>query len=79
MQAQTNTDTHDGGHVAAPLRLLRYPEVIRRVGLCRSEITTRVREGDFPQPVPLGPRAVGFPEHEIDGYVRELMAKRGAA
>jgi prophage regulatory protein len=61
------------------LRMLRMPEVIRKVGLCRSEISDRVRKGEFPRPVPLGKRAVGFPQHEIDGYLDSLMSRREAA
>ncbi|MDB5956735.1 AlpA family phage regulatory protein [Ramlibacter sp.] len=56
------------------LRMLRMPEVVRKVGLCRSEISDRVRKGEFPRPVPLGKRAVGFPEHEINGYLADLIA-----
>jgi prophage regulatory protein len=61
------------------LRMLRMPEVVRKVGLCRSEITDRVRKGEFPQPVSLGKRAVGFPEHEVDGYLAALItaSRRG--
>lgn len=61
------------------LRVLRFPEVVAKVGLCRSEITTRVRHGEFPKPVALGKRAVGFPAHEVDDYLRRLLDKRTQA
>ena len=46
-------------------RLLRLPDVVARVGLRRSRIYDLIAEGDFPQPVSLSERAVGWYEHEI--------------
>ena len=72
--------------------LLRLPGVIERVGLQRSTIYTRIREGLFPHPVKLGARASAWPAHEVDAcndavirgksedeiraLVQELHAKR---
>ncbi|NCC23090.1 MAG: AlpA family transcriptional regulator [Alphaproteobacteria bacterium] len=58
------------------LKILRLPEVIARVGLKRASIYHRISEGTFPKPVPLGPRAVGWLEHEIDAWLRRRLEER---
>ena len=48
--------------------ILRLPVVKARTGLSRSTIYQRVAEGDFPKPINLGARAVGW---------LEVMAMKG--
>ena len=63
-----------------PTRFVRLPEVVARKGLSRSTIYVRLAEGCFPQPVPLGARAVGWIESEVDNWIRERIAEsRGEA
>ena len=63
-----------------PTRFVRLPEVVARTGLSRSTIYVRLAEGCFPQPVPLGARAVGWIESEVDNWIRERIAEiRGEA
>lgn len=52
-----------------PIRILRLPEVIDRVGLKRAAIYQYVARGQFPKQINLGPRAVGWLEHEVDAWV----------
>ena len=61
---------------AAKIKILRLPEVVSRIGLKRSSIYQRIKTGDFPQPMPLGPRAVGWLEHEIDAWLKARMLMR---
>ncbi len=49
--------------------ILRLPAVKTRTGLGRSTIYALISRGDFPKPVLLGTRAVGFLEHEIDAWI----------
>ncbi len=58
-----------------PTRFLRLPEVLERTGLSRSTIYVRLANGSFPRPVPLGARAVGWIEAEVDEWVRERIAE----
>ncbi len=53
----------------APERILRLPEVIARVGLRRASIYQHIAIDAFPKQVPLGARAVGWYESEIDAWV----------
>ncbi|NCC62187.1 MAG: AlpA family transcriptional regulator [Verrucomicrobiae bacterium] len=55
---------------------MRLPEVIARVGLKRASIYHHISQGTFPKPVPLGPRAVGWFEHEIDAWLRQRLEAR---
>ncbi|EHL20828.1 putative DNA binding protein from phage origin [Acidovorax sp. NO-1] len=57
------------------IRILRFPEVIRKTGLSRSELYSRVRSGEFPGKVPLGRRTVGFVEREVDDYLSDLIQR----
>ena len=45
--------------------ILRLPAVKTNTGLSRSTIYLRVAQGEFPKPVSLGGRAVGWPASEV--------------
>ena len=61
------------------MKLLRIAAVVDRTGISRSLIYQRIKEGRFPQPVPLdSPRLIGWVESEIDAYNATLAAKRAA-
>lgn len=55
------------------LRILRFPDVVKKTGLSKSAIYQRIRANDFPAPVQLGPRAVGFIAHEVDIFICALI------
>lgn len=60
-------------------RLLRLPQVMNRVGLKRSAIYQRMREGRFPRSRVLGPRCTVWLESEIDRWVGEVASSSGDA
>ena len=55
------------------VKILRLPSVEAQVGLGRSTIYKRVREGTFPPPVNLGDRAVGWIQAEISEWLAERV------
>jgi len=59
-------------------RILRRPEVERRVGLARSTIYELVSLRRFPAPVRLGSRAVGWLADEVDQWLSDRAADRAA-
>jgi prophage regulatory protein len=62
-----------------PIRILRLPEVMARVGICRASIYAQMAEGAFPKSVSLGARAVGWLEHEINAWLAtKIRARRGS-
>ena len=65
--------------LAPSLSILRLPTVRARTGLSRSTIYLRVTEGTFPKPVSLGGRAVGWLEHEVQGWLEQRIAASRAA
>jgi len=54
-------------------RLLRLPEVINIVGLCRATIYNRMRDGTFPKAIPIGGRLVAWPSTDIDKWIDEQI------
>ena len=48
---------------------LRRKQVETRTGLSRSTIYQYVKDGAFPKPVPLGPRAVGWLESDVSQWI----------
>ena len=61
-----------------PTKVLRLPEVKARTGLSRSSIYLRISECQFPKPISLGGRAVGWLESEIEDWLEEkIVLSRG--
>lgn len=50
-------------------RLLRREEVEAQTGLSRSAIYRLMRAGQFPEPIKIGPRAVRWPQSELDDFL----------
>lgn len=55
--------------------ILRLPAVKARTGLSRSSIYLRISENQFPKPISLGARAVGWLEEEIDAWLAAQIEK----
>ncbi len=53
--------------------ILRLPAVKARTGLSRSTIYLRISNDDFPTPISLGGRAVGWIESDIDDWLTEKI------
>lgn len=60
-------------------KILRLPLVKEITGLSRSSIYAMIAKGQFPKPLPLGTRAVGWLEEEIKSWVEVKMALREKA
>jgi prophage regulatory protein len=63
----------------SPLRILRLREVRQRTGQPTSVIYSQMSREEFPRPVPIGARSVGWVEHEIEGWIKERIAARDRA
>jgi prophage regulatory protein len=55
-------------------KILRLPAVKEMTGLSRSSVYGKIGTGDFPKPISLGARAVGWLESEIDGWIERKVA-----
>lgn len=56
--------------------ILRLPEVKQKTGQSRSTIYDKVQRGEFPAPVKLGERAVGWVEAEVEAWVKDRITAR---
>lgn len=50
-------------------RILRLREVLERTGLSRSMAYALAKDGLFPRPINLGPRAVGWLASEVSAWI----------
>ncbi len=67
-----------------PTRILRWPEVLRRTGQCKTGLHYAIKSGKFPAPIKINDdptsRAVGFVEAEVEEYLaKRIAAARGEA
>ncbi len=61
--------------------ILRIPDVCARTGLPRSSIYLKISLGEFPKPISLGARAVGWVSDEVDTWIdaRSRASRPGVA
>ena len=55
------------------VRILKLKEVLTRTGLGKTTLYMLISNGDFPQQIPLGLRAVGWLESEIDAWILDKI------
>jgi prophage regulatory protein len=55
--------------------ILRLPAVKLRTGLSRSSIYLQISGGQFPKPIKLGARAVGWVEADIDEWLSRQIER----
>lgn len=58
------------------MRIIRLKAVIDSTGIARSTIYKLIGEGEFPKPVPLVGRTVGWVESEVREWIRGRIAQR---
>jgi len=54
-------------------KIVRLPRVKDKTGLSRSTIYLRISKNEFPAPISLGGRAVGWLEKDIDDWLAEKI------
>ena len=55
-------------------RILRRHEVESQIGLSRSSIYQMMSDGDFPLPIKLGKRAVGWREQDLNEWLNNRVS-----
>ncbi|MBG3130571.1 AlpA family transcriptional regulator [Proteus mirabilis] len=55
-------------------KIIRLPEVKSKTGLSRSSIYLRMSNGEFPQSISLGSRAVGWLDADVEQWLDERIA-----
>ena len=73
----TNIHSNQNSHNSTPVkaRIIRWPIVHDKVGLCRSHVHKLVSQGSFPKPIKLGLRSSGWVESEVDTWLEQRIAE----
>jgi prophage regulatory protein len=58
-----------------PASILRLKDLQQRVPLSRSTLYAKIAAGEFPAPITLGPRAVGWLSSDIDKWIQSRGLK----
>ncbi len=58
------------------MRFLKLKEVMEKTALSRSAIYRKMNDGEFPQSVSLGDRAVAWVDSEVQNWVIDRVAER---
>ncbi|HFH3882474.1 MULTISPECIES: helix-turn-helix transcriptional regulator [Pseudomonas aeruginosa group] len=61
------------------MRIIRLKEVMDLTGLARSTVYKYIAASEFPAPVSLGERCVGWLESEIQDWILARVAERDKA
>ena len=56
------------------IQIVKLPAVINQTGLGKSTIYLKMSLGEFPKPIRLGKRSVGWISEEIDAWVESRIA-----
>lgn len=66
-------------HANQNRRIISFNETVRAAGMSRTMINRKRNEGTFPVAVILGERRIGFVEDEVQAWIADRIAARGAA
>lgn len=58
------------------MRVLKIKEVLNKTGLGKTTLYALVKQSQFPQPISLGLRAVGWLDSEIDSWIQAKIDAR---
>ena len=59
-------------------QILRLPAVKARTGLGKSTLYQKISDGEFPKPVQLGERAVGWVQSDVEKWLRKQIKRSKA-
>jgi prophage regulatory protein len=57
-------------------RILKKPEVLKLVPISNGYLYELIRKGQFPKPISLGSRAVGWVDTEVQEWVENKITQR---
>lgn len=58
------------------MKVIRFDQVMAKTGLRHSALYNLMAQGSFPKPLPLGPKARGWLEAEVDQWISDRLAER---
>ena len=57
------------------VKVIRMPAVIEKVGMKKSAIYQRIKDGSFPKPIRYGSHATGWLESDVDEWILRMAGK----
>lgn len=61
------------------MRVLKLRQVLEITGLSRSTLYLYIKNRQFPSPIKLGPKRVGWIEEEVNSWLGKLIQFRNAS
>lgn len=58
------------------MRVLKLKDVLSKTGLGKTSLYALIKQSQFPKPISLGLRAVGWLESEIEAWIQEKINAR---
>lgn len=58
------------------MRVLKLKEVLAKTSLGKTTLYALLKKSQFPKPINLGVRAVGWPESEIESWIQSKIDAR---
>lgn len=58
-----------------PISIIRLKQVLRKTGIGRSTLYHQIKSGEFPRPIKLGSRSVGWITSEIESWITAKAQK----
>ena len=75
----TNINSKQNGNTSSPVmaRIIRWPKVHDKVGMCRSHVHQLISKGLFPAQIKITPngRASGWVESEVNEWLEQRIAE----
>lgn len=56
-----------------PASILRLHAVLAKLGISRTGLYERIKRGEFPKQIQLGPKTVGWLQHEVEDWLADRI------
>ena len=56
------------------IQIVKQPSLLEQFAFSKSTLFSQIKQGLMPKPIPLGDRAVGYLQHELDSVLSARIA-----
>ena len=56
------------------IQIVKQPSLLEQFAFSKSTLFSQIKQGLMPKPIPLGDRAVGYLQHELDAVLSARIA-----
>ena len=61
------------------IQIVKQPSLLEQFAFSKSTLFSQIKQGLMPKPIPLGDRAVGYLQHELDSVLSARIAGQSNA